>query len=395
MKKKIVIVTHKMVMGGIEKSLISLINSINRDLYDVSIFLMENGGELINEVPKWIEIKLIPSINESIIKRIKLNLNYKKLSKALSILYYTILTKLTKKSYKGSYYYPKIINNVDDEFDLAIAYHTPLGFPVGYVIDNLNAKKKIAYIHGDMDQYKDIEDFNIILGMYKKYYEKYDKIFCVSKDAKKKFINHYPDLENKTDLFYNILDHKEIYNKSLAKDGFKDDFDGIRIVTVGRISSEKGQLIIPKLVKRLVDEGIKIKWYCIGNGNLIKDLEKLKIELDIRDELILLGTQNNPYPFIKQSDIYVQTSLYEAYCITLAEAKILNKPIVTTNFVGAQEQIINGKNGLIVNYDEDELYEAIKKLIKDDKLRKAFEINLQDNSIDYKKQINKLYQLMY
>lgn len=244
-----------------------------------------------------------------------------------------------------------------------------------------------------MDQYKNIKYLKNIVYMYKKYYGKYDKIFCVSKDAQKKFIKYFPTLETKVDIFFNILNNTEIKAKSLEC-GFNDNFNGIRIVTVGRLSEEKDQILIPKLVKRLVDDNFNIKWYCIGDGESRKEIENMIEQFNIHKELILLGTQSNPYPFIKNSDIYVQTSKHEGYCITLAEAKLLAKPIITTDFVGAREQIENGKNGIIVNFSEDELYESIKKLILNEKLRIKFSENLLLNTYSNNKEINKLYEFM-
>lgn len=390
--KSVLIVTNKMVMGGIEKSLISLVNSFDKKKYKVTVLLMEYGGELIDEIPKDVSVNIIPSINDTIVQRIKRALRNKDIFEVLSIVYYSILTKLTKKSYKGEYYYPKILNKSKETYDLAISYYTPLGFSTGYVVDNIKSKKKIAFIHIDMDQYKNIKYLKSMINLYKKHYSKYDKIFCVSEDAKTKFIKYFTSLENKVDIFRNILNKNEIEKKSLEC-GFNDSFDGIRIVTVGRLSEEKGQTLIPKIVKRLVEDKLNIKWYCIGDGESRKKIENMVEKYNIHSKLILLGTQSNPYSFIKNSDIYVQTSKHEGYCITLAEAKLLGKPIVTTNFVGAREQIESGTNGIIVDFSEDELYENIKKLILNEKLRLKFSKNLLLDKYN-NKEINKLYKLM-
>lgn len=394
MKKNILIVTNKMVMGGVEKALLGMINLIDSNNYNVTVFLLEEGGELRNNIPKWVNVKILPTINISIKDRILLSIKEGDFIKGISILRYSILTKLTKKSYKGAYYYNKIVNNVEEKYDLAIAYHTPLGFPVTYVIDNIKAKCKVAYIHGDMEQYRDRENFIDILKLYKKYYKKYDKIFCACIDAKNKFLKCYPNLQDKIEIFKNILDINEIEQKSLQSNAFNKELNCINIVTVGRLSYEKGQNLIPNIIKILLEDNINLKWYCIGDGPLRGKLENLINELDIKENFILLGTQNNPYPFIKNSDIYVQTSLFEGFCITLAEAKVLKKPIITTNFVGAKDQIINGKNGLIVEAKESEIYEAIYKLIMDKELRNKFEAELNMNTIDFTKEIYKLYELM-
>ena len=392
--KKIVIVTNKMVMGGIEKSLISMLNVIDNTKYKVTVLLMELGGDMINEIPPWVDVKLVPSITNNILKKVVDALKCKDIIKGLKIIYYSIFTKLTNKSYLAAYHYSNILNNLEGEYDLAISYHTPLGFPVGYVINNINAKKKIAYIHGDMDLYKNIDYFEDIISKYKNYYTKYNEIFCVSKDARKKFIKYYPTFKDKVNLFYNIINQEDILKKSNEKISFDDEFNGVRIVTVGRLSLEKGQLIIPNIVNRLIKDGINIKWYLIGDGNLRYELSNKIEELGIQNELILLGTQKNPYAFIRNCDIYVQTSEYEGYCITLAEAKLLNKPIITTNFVGAREQIINGVNGILVNYSTDEIYESLKILINDISIRLKFEEKLKESKDNSRSEINKIYKIL-
>lgn len=394
MKKSILIVTNKMVMGGIEKSLLSMINSIDNTQYDITVFLTEEGGELRGDLPKWVNVKVIPNLNASILSRVKNALQRMSILEAINILYYSILTKMTSKSYKGYYYYNKINNRIKKEYDLAIAYHMPISFATTYIIDNIKAKNKIAYIHFDMDKYYNMEFGEIILKKYKKYFQKYDKIFCVSSEAKNKFSKYYPGLIEKTDIFYNILDKKSIELKSLEKCNIKSKENELKIVTVARLASEKGQLIIPSVIKKLIDNGIGVKWYCIGEGEERVNIEKRIKELNIEDNLILLGMQKNPYSFIRNCDIYVQTSIYEGFCITLAEARILNKPIITTNFVGVNDQIINDRNGIIVNYDENEIYNAILRLFKNKELQAKFINNLKKNSNDYSEGIKKIYELV-
>ena len=112
------------------------------------------------------------------------------------------------------------------------------------------------------------------------------------------------------------------------------------------------------------------------------------------DDLILLGNQKNPYPYFKQCDLYVQTSRFEGYCLTLAEARCFNKPIVTTDFIGANEQIIDGENGFIVGYNPEELYIKICELIVSQELRENFQSNLEKMDLDTYKELDKLYKLI-
>ena len=160
------------------------------------------------------------------------------------------------------------------------------------------------------------------------------------------------------------------------------------------MSEEKGYDISIRLTKKLLDNGYNIRWYCIGEGNERRKLEdKIKAE-GLEEEFILMGSKSNPYPYMKDADIYVQTSRTEGYCITLAEARALNKAIVTTDFSGAREQIEDGKTGIIVKYNENEIYNSIIKLIDDFELRRNFEYNLSLNKIDTRDEVNKIYRYL-
>ena len=132
---------------------------------------------------------------------------------------------------------------------------------------------------------------------------------------------------------------------SSEKVDFKEDSDtSISLISVGRLAKEKGLDISLEAVDILVHKGYNIKWYLIGEGNMRSVLEKTIEEKKLTDRVIFLGQKENPYPYIKESDIYIQTSRYEGKSISIDEAKVLAKPIVITNFDTAKNHIINGEN---------------------------------------------------
>lgn len=140
--------------------------------------------------------------------------------------------------------------------------------------------------------------------------------------------------------------------------------DTLKIVTLGRLGTEKGQDLGIKALQLLKERGLKVKWYFIGDGLARKEYEELVKKLKLENEVIFLGNKINPYPYLKMADIYVQTSRHEGYCIALAEAKILNKSIVTTNFTGALEQLKEYKDSIICKVDEGDIFKGILKLIE-------------------------------
>ncbi len=385
MKVKVAIVTRQMVMGGIEKALIAMLESMSEQEYDVTVLVMAKGGELFNEIPNWVKVRCLYGDENTTLKKLTKTIKDKNINKAIKILYYTILCKKTKSIFKQEYYHSKMLGLEKEEYDIAVSYHVPASFPVVYVLNNIKSKKKIAWIHSDVSQYKDY------MKLYDKYYYRFDSILCVSKYGAQKFIEMYPSLKQKTEVFYNIIHKDRIKYLAKEKENFDEDFKGIKILTVGRLSTQKGQDLIPSILLQLKKKGHNVRWYCIGDGELRPELEKSIKKYNLEKDFVLLGTMKNPYSYIKNCDIYVQPSRHEGYCITLAEARIFNKPIVTTDFVGAREQIVDKENGLIVKCNEEELYLAIVRLIEDKSLKDKFIANLSRQIDNQENNISRIF----
>ena len=275
------------------------------------------------------------------------------------------------------------VSDLEEEYDVAIAYAGPMDFITYFVANKIRAKKRVQWIHFDISK----------IGFNKRFaekmYSKFDKIFVVSEEGKNKLNLLIPSLSDKTEVFFNIISSTFIKNMAENEEGFNDNYNGIRILTVGRLSREKGQDITISVLEKLIKQGYEVRWYCIGEGNMKKELEDMVKNKNLQENYILLGSKRNPYPFMKECDIYVQSSRHEGYCITLAEARCFNNPIITTNFTGANEQIRNEKTGLIVNFNQDEMYTAIKRIIKDRELRDYIGNNLGKELIDTSGEIEK------
>ena len=389
--KKILFMISSMNIGGVEKSLLSLLSAIPKDKYEITILTLDKKGGFLEYIPnnvKLIEAEwfkyikpLIMDSPQNIIKRYIKNYEFLKIP---SFIYSYFKSKKTNDRYIYYKHVLKSIPECKEKYDAAIAYAGPTEIIDAYISRKVKAEKKIAWVHFDISKHK------INKKLYNNLYERFDKIFAVSNECKKKLDEIIPAVRNKSEVLLNIVSEDLINEMSESNIDFDDNYKGIKIITVGRLSKEKGQDLAIKTLAKLKKDRYDVKWYCIGEGNSRQEFEQLIKEYNLENDFLLLGATSNPYPYIKNADIYVQTSRHEGYCLTLAEAKALNKPIVTTNFIGAYEQIKDNENGIIVNCNENDLADAIKKLIGKKEICSRFSNKLREEKIDTTSEISKL-----
>ena len=281
-----------------------------------------------------------------------------------------------------------LLPNLDKEYDLAINFLNPAEI----LVEKVNAKKKIAWIHTDYT--KIVPDKELDL----KVYSNVDYIANVSKTCEEQFLSIYNQLEDKCIVVENILSENFIKEQSQEKIMDKQFNDGdeetIKILSIGRYDGAKNFDNVPEICSNILKNGYKVKWYIIGFGtdeNLIK--EKIK-EFNMQDNIILLGKKENPYPYIKGCDIYVQPSRYEGKSVAVREAQILNKPVVITNFETSKSQLIDVFDGIIVPMDNEGCAEGIYNLIKDKELQQRLIENTKITDYTNKQELEKIYALL-
>ncbi|MGG2060239.1 glycosyltransferase [Priestia megaterium] len=394
MKKKIVFMIINMNVGGTEKALLNMISEIPKDKYDITILMLEEYGGFLNSIPREVNVEYLNEYKK--IKDVLNNpphitsLNLFKKGKVLEAFKLSIVHLLSKITKDRSIFFQHVLKKypvLKGEYDMAVAYAGPMDFISYFIVNNIRAKKKIQWVHFDITKIGFNKQFA------SKIYNKFDKIFVVSEEARSKFVKMVPQLKEKSEVFLNIVSPNIIHNQSKEGKGFKDSFDGLRILTVGRLTIEKGQDLAIQALSKLIKHGYKVKWYCIGEGNSKGKYEKLVERYNLHEHFIFLGANPNPHPYINQCDIYVQPSRYEGYCITIMEARCLKKPIVTTDVNGAREQIVNEENGLIVGIDENEIYKAVEKLINSKELRNKFSSNLSNENFNSAIEMKKLFNV--
>ncbi|MEH7226786.1 glycosyltransferase, partial [Bacillus sp. JJ1566] len=294
MKKKILFVLINMNVGGTEKALLNMVNEFPLDKYEITIFMLEKYGGFLKYIPPEVNVQYFLDYNS--IKDILNNpprftfidlLKKGKIFRAFMILKLHIITKVLQDRSLFFKYLLRKYPTLNEEYDIAVAYDGPMDFISYFVLKKVKARKRLQWIHFDVTK----------IGFNRRYasriYTKFDKVFVVSNEAKSKLLQYLPNLKRKTEVLLNITSPLTIKKQSKMGIGYTDHFDGLRILTVGRLSKEKGQDLIVPVLARLKQEGHKVRWYCLGGGNLKNKLERLIKEYQLEDDFILLGTDPN------------------------------------------------------------------------------------------------------
>ena len=362
--KQILFAVKNMNIGGVEKSLLSLLNTIDRSEYAVDLLLLEDYGGFMDAIPDWVNViicKDYASIKDEVnlppVQVIKAHLQNGRIGRAAKLAIAYAQTKLAKDY---SFYYKAVFSTVGrlpKHYDAAISYTSIISYLTWFVDYHVDADMYIGWIHFDVS--KIVLDKKMLLHLH----QNMRKIYVVSQSAMDSFTEAFPELEEKCELRYNVIDKEQIL--ALAEETVETIREpGVKtIVTLGRLTSEKGQDIVPEVAAKLKEAHIAFRWYLIGDGSLRKVIEKKALEYGMENEIVLLGTKANPYPYLKQADLYVQISKHEGFCITLGEAKTFDLPIVSADCAGAHEQLDGRKNCKVVKRNKEDLYAAIAEMM--------------------------------
>lgn len=396
-KKKILIASFDLAIGGVERSLIGLLNQLDYQRYDVDLMLFKHEGEFLSYLPSGPRLlqencsyatfrKSISEIAKD--RQIPLAVT-RTLAKYIGTLHGK-LKKVAEPGYLEIQYGWQMTNpflpKFDKEYDVAIGFLWPHHF----IGNKVKAKKRIGWIHTDYS--------NIYLNqkLESRMWQSIDDIVAVSEECSNTFLNIYPDFKGKTTVIENILSPEFIREQAMVENPEEIIKKKGRtvLVTVGRLSHAKGLDDAIRACRILVDRGYDLEWYVVGYGPLVSELRQLINELDLQERFFLLGKKTNPYPYIKASDIYVQPSRYEGKAVTIREAQILGKPVVITNFTTAKSQARNEVDALITSKGIEGIVLGVQRMIDDTILRKTLISNVNANEYGNQEEIQKLYKLI-
>jgi len=395
MKKNILFVIDSLHCAGAEKSLITLLSLIDYSKYNVDLQLFGYGGEFEKIVPK--EVNILPplkytkftelSLKQSLLYSIK-NLNFKMLSSRLK--YSSELRKTNcTNAQKARLFWQSVSKSIEKSnkvYDIAISYAQ--GVPTFYVAEKVSAKEKFAWVNVSYRLEEEDKKFQ------SEFYKEYKKIVAVSESTKDILIETFGEYKGKVEVIHDINDPNLIRKMSKIGHSYGDNFDGIKILTIGRLAYQKGYDIALEACKELKDRGINFRWYSLGIGPLKPEIEAYIEENNLQDNFILLGVKSNPYPYIKDCDIYIQTSKFEGFGIAIAEARMLNKPVVTTRFDAVYSQMIDEKNGLVVDMNGHAVADGVQRLINNKDLNESIINFLEKEKKGNLEELKKFYELI-
>lgn len=375
--KKILIINNNLDMGGIQKSLVNLLKSIHNEL-DITLLLFSKSGALLKDVPENVKI-ITPRKSYCM-----LGLNRDELKKhPWLFLYKFFLIKYAKRfSRRNAMRLLGMFQKKIRGFDTVISYshmphHNVFNNGCGeFVLDKTVCDNKICLIHCDY------LNSNCMTQKNNEVYAEFDKIACCSESVKERFLTGSKIVEDKVYTLRNFYD-PDIIDLS-KKDTYIFDENYVNIVTVARLSAEKG---IERAISALADSGRKdIKYYIIGGGPKKEEIESLIKGKALHKQVFLMGEQSNPYRYMARADYLLVPSVHEAAPMVFDEAHMMGLCIITTDTTSAMEMV--GKNGGIVCDNSVEgIKEAFIKINKESLKKKI--------SYNNDKSKGQLFELIY
>lgn len=397
MKEKILFVYDSMMTGGTSTALLSLLNTIDRNKYEISLLLYTNTGALIGEIPEFVNL-LEPAYKESRIlnsaqrKKIRTVLNGRALRALLSWRKYRGTPKGNLRyvlMHYGMAAQVSLSRVVDEQFDYAIGFME--GWANEYVAsERIHAKKKFAWIH---PQY---QSCYLIPEIDRKTFARMDGIALISENCLGQFFSFFPEYESKTHVVPNITSPELLLKKSEKEDVFIKK-GSINFCTVCRCDIQvKGLDRLLKAFYELKREGVitDVLWHLIGGGGEFEAFKQQVEELDMTDTVILYGNQMNPLPYLRHMDAFILASRYEGKPVSVTEAQVLGLPCIVTNYESAPSQVERGVNGMIMENNYESIYETIKTIVQTPSLLAEWRANTLSGTYGNKQDVEKFYALL-
>ena len=389
MKRNILITfTGAMELGGIERSLIGLLDAIDCDCFDVDLFLYGHHGLLFTQINSHVdilpEVKELAYLRESFSTKLRHGCFYSAAMRVRDGMksYFTHVNH----DITWAQIMRKCAPELNKHYDLALGFFRPFDF----IVEKVDADIKVGWVHTDYT--KAGEDIELLF----KDYSRMDYIAAVSEDCAASFQTLFPELADRVRVIENVLSPEAILKEADAIDVSQEmpDDGTIKLLSIGRFCYPKNFDNVPAICKLLQAQGLNVRWYLIGFGSDETLIRQKIAEAGAEKDVVILGKKENPYPYIKACNLYVQPSRYEGKAVTVREAQMLHKPVVITNYATSGSQLRDGYDGVVVPMDNEGCAAGVAAVIRDAELRQRLEENTRKEDYSNAGEIEKLYRLM-
>ena len=396
MKKRILIFSHGMELGGAERALLAMLEHLDPERCEVDLFLMHHEGELFSQIPGWIHLLEEKPQYASLAVPMGRVIRKGQFAVAAGRVLGKYLAKMRVRKlglpadngvsleYSHKYTLPMMPKIGQGEYDLAVSFLTPHYF----VMNRVRAKKKIAWIHTDYSKVA------VDTASELKMWMRYDHVISISQAVTTAFCKVFPQAESKIVTIENMLPGESIARQAGELTEEFADVGSIRLLSVGRFCTAKNFDNVPEICRMIRESGLNVKWYLIGYGGDEALIRRRIAEAGMQEHVIILGKKSNPYPYMKMCDLYVQPSRYEGNCVCVHEAQMLGKPVVITNYATSASQLVDGVDGIVVPMDNAGCAAGIAALLRDPQRMEQLSKNCRERDYTNAAEVNKLYRLM-
>lgn len=365
-KRKILFRLRSLEMGGVQKVILDFLEHLPQDKFDITFLVNLKQGILVNSIPSHIRFLHLTEGRENFSKN-KLIHFMQLFLRRLKLKYYEI--------YPHSYY--KKFNLYEMDVEVASSYSE-----LKWVINSPNSKsKKVGWFHTDINFVERTLALKFIHWM-----KQFDVMIFGSKQTRNVIKDAYGVEFPKGKVIYNVIDGELVKEKSLEFNAERN-LEIPQFVSVARLQKRKGFDMLARAHKRILDEGLQHEIIVIGDGNFRPEVESVIEELKIHDTFKLLGTQKNPYPYIKAADYFILPSKTESYPLVIGETLCLAKPIISTDVGGINEMIDHDVDGMLIEPTEDAIYTAMKKFLTNENYVEQLQAGVKNSYLKFEKEL--------
>lgn len=376
MSRHILFVINTLGLAGAETALLELLEALPGDC-ELDLYVLMGQGELAARLPKRVRLlnrRFCPCSVLSARGRLRMAGTVCKsllargtVIRLLPYLIKNLAEMVKKRRVQADKLLWRALSDggmrLRGEYDLAVAFLE--GGSAYYVADHVKAKKKAAFVHIDYGR------AGYTRALDRDCYLAFDAVFPVSDETRESFLEVYPECGERTRVFHNMVNREKIERRAAEPGGFDDGFTGKRILSVGRLTGQKCYPVAIRAMALLRERGVNARWYVLGEGGERRALEHLIAECGLKEDFVLLGAVDNPFPYYRQADLYIHASGYEGKSIAIQEAQVLGCAIIASDCSGNREQIADGADGVLCALDAGDICRKAAELLKDDKRRAA------------------------